>query len=267
MVVVPVKRLDSAKTRLDRPDRADLALAMAEDTVAAAAACSLVVGVLVVSDDVRARERLTRLAEVIADEPDSGLNAALRHGASVAATRRPDCGVVALAADLPALRAEEIGRALTAAAVVPRSLVADQAGLGTVLLAAAPSAALEPRFGSGSRAMHRDAGVVDLTDRLSDQVPGLRRDVDTLADLAAADELGLGPRTSRLLAPRTLQATVRSWSAETGAGDAVTDEGVVLRFGPGSRLVGSLRRLRAGQRVRVTLAGTEAPTIGLVTES
>jgi 2-phospho-L-lactate guanylyltransferase len=55
---------------------------------------------------------------------------------------------------------------------------------------------LRPRFGAGSLAAHRDDGatVLDL------DVPGLRRDVDTVADLAAAARIGCGPRTRALLA-------------------------------------------------------------------
>jgi len=42
------------------------------------------------------------------------------------------------------------------------------------------------------------AGAVDLTPRLV--APGLRRDVDTLADLVEAVRLGLGPASAGLLA-------------------------------------------------------------------
>src|SRR3954469_22192278 len=55
-VVIPVKRLSLAKTRIDLgPDlRADLALAMALDTVAACLACPRVGTVVAVTDDERA---------------------------------------------------------------------------------------------------------------------------------------------------------------------------------------------------------------------
>ena len=54
VVVVPVKRLDRAKTRLSTrpaPERRALALAFALDTVRAAITCPGVVGVVVVTDD------------------------------------------------------------------------------------------------------------------------------------------------------------------------------------------------------------------------
>jgi 2-phospho-L-lactate guanylyltransferase len=53
-VIVPVKELHAAKSRLNRPDRADIALAMARDTVRAAAAATAVAEVVVVTDDPRA---------------------------------------------------------------------------------------------------------------------------------------------------------------------------------------------------------------------
>jgi 2-phospho-L-lactate guanylyltransferase len=109
-------------------------------------------------------------------------------------------GLAALTADLPALRAEELTEALRRAEeaahslgprVLARSFVADAAGTGTVLLAAPPGAVLEPRFGGNSAAAHVASGALPLAGAW----PGLRRDVDTPADLAQALELGAGPRT------------------------------------------------------------------------
>ena len=170
-VVVPVKLLDEAKTRLDRADRAEVALAVARDTVTAAAACPLVEAVVVVTDDPRAAAAVEGAAEVVADEPARGLNPALLHGAAYAAREHPGTGIAALAADLPAMRPDELARALSAADDAGRALVADAAGDGTVLLTAAPGETLDPRFGAGSRAAHAAAGALDLTDLLAD-VPG-----------------------------------------------------------------------------------------------
>jgi 2-phospho-L-lactate guanylyltransferase len=263
-VVVPVKLLDEAKTRLDRADRAEVALAVARDTVAAAAACTVVEAVLVVTDDPRAAQAVDGTAEVVADEPDRGLNPALVHGAQVAAQRHPGTGVAALAADLPALRPDELARALAAADEAGVAVVADAAGDGTVFLAATAGRSLEPRFGPDSRAAHVAAGALDVTDRLGDSVPGLRRDVDTLADLRAAASLGVGPATRSLLAaPGTVQATILAWDAATATGTAVTDHGFVVDLPEGSRLSG-LRGLRIGQRVQIVRNGQEY-VVALVT--
>jgi 2-phospho-L-lactate guanylyltransferase len=196
VVVVPVKPLPAAKSRLARPDRAEVALAMAVDTVTAARAAG--VQVVVVTDDDRARAALAAPAVlVVGDEPDAGLNPALDHGASVAAARWPERGVAALSADLPALRPDALRRALAAASGHRRAVVADAAGTGTVLLTAAPGAALRPAFGPGSRDAHTGDGAHDLTDELGPAVASLRRDVDTVADLRDALALGAGPRTAR----------------------------------------------------------------------
>jgi 2-phospho-L-lactate guanylyltransferase len=271
-VVVPVKHLGAAKSRLAREDRADVALAMACDTVAAAVACPGVSRVIVVTDDPRAASALGAAAEIVADVPDRGLNAALVHGAEVAARSDPSTGVATLAADLPALRPEQLARALEAADGLDRALLADAQGDGTVLLLTGPGVRLEPHFGPASRSAHAAAGASDLTDALGGTVRGLRRDVDTLADLEDAITLGIGPNTALLAGvepgkgrPPTRQATIRTWDDERGEGRAVTDDGTELVLPTGSRLVGLLR-LRAGQRVALSGGGEEPPVICLVTE-
>ncbi|MFD4989551.1 2-phospho-L-lactate guanylyltransferase [Streptomyces sp. NPDC058372] len=201
-LVVPLKPLALAKSRLapalDGPARARLALAFAQDTVAAALACSAVRDVVVVTDDARAGGALAALgARVTGDAPAAGLNAALAHGARTVRAARPRAALAALNADLPALRPGELARVLAAAAAHPRAFLADAAGIGTTFLSAAPGAPFTPCFGGPSRARHTAAGAVELA---PDAVPGVRRDVDTPADLHAARELGPGPHTAAVLA-------------------------------------------------------------------
>ncbi len=195
-MVIPVKVLALAKSRitgLTGPHRAELALAMAADTVAAAAACPAVGSVIVVTDDEAAAAELSGLgALVLPDEPGDGLNAALSFGAAYSGERWPDRGRAGMAADLPALGAGELARALAGAAGAKHAFVADAAGTGTTLYTAGPGADFCPRFGPGSRAAHRSAGAVEL---LLPGLDGLRRDVDTVADLRDAARIGLGPRT------------------------------------------------------------------------
>lgn len=94
-----------------------------------------------------------------------------------------------------------------------RSFLADAAGIGTTLLAAAPGAPFTPRFGGPSRARHAAAGAVELA---PGAVPGVRRDVDTPADLRAARELGPGPHTSAALAALREAAAPRASTAPPG---------------------------------------------------
>jgi 2-phospho-L-lactate guanylyltransferase len=200
-LVVPAKRLAAAKTRLtpltaalgrDLPaGHADLVLALLADTVVAARDSSAVGLVVVVTDDPRATALVTALgARTVGDEPDSGLNAALVHGAGSIGGGP----VAALSSDLPALRPGELTAALQAAAAVPRAFVADAEGSGTTLLAARDGD-LAPRFGRGSAAAHAAGGAVPL----AGDWPGLRQDVDTPGDLHAACRLGAGPRTKGFL--------------------------------------------------------------------
>ena len=200
-LVIPVKVLARAKSRLTGlagPARSALALAMAADTVSAALACPSAGAVVVVTDDGEAAGVLGGLhAVIVPDEPAAGLNPALAHGAAVAAARWPAWGVAALAADLPALRPDELDRGLRAAGQWPEAFVADAAGTGTTLYAARLPAAFRPRFGAGSAGRYRRGGAVEVM--LAD-VPSLRSDVDTPDDLRQAASLGLGPRTAVLAA-------------------------------------------------------------------
>lgn len=198
-LVIPVKRTAIAKSRLAAAypqHRPELARAFAVDTTAAALESPLVRAVLVVTDDPVVSVDLAAIGvRVIPDLPEVGLNEALDHGAAVAAADYPESGIVALSADLPALRPHELTAAL-AACVADRSLVIDQPGTGTTMLAAAPGVRLDPRFGVGSARAHQASGAVPLELRSIDSV---RRDVDTAADLAHAVQLGVGPRTADVM--------------------------------------------------------------------
>jgi 2-phospho-L-lactate guanylyltransferase len=195
-LVVPVKRLRVAKTRLQAYGdalRQDLALAVAVDVVTAALASKAVAEVLVVTDDDRAREELAAAgASVVPDAPDAGLNPALAHGAALLSA---GLGAATVSADLPALRPEELTAALQAVPAAQRAFVADHAGTGTTLLAAPPGLSLAPAYGAASRAGHLTSGAVELP-----AGPGLRTDVDTPDDLRRALALGVGTATARVAA-------------------------------------------------------------------
>lgn len=201
VVVVPVKSPGIGKSRLgdlDGIDRSLLAAAFATDTVSACLRADGVVAVVVVTEDAGLAATLTALgAETCGDGPVPGLNPALRHGAAVAAGRWPDAVPVALLADLPALRPDDLTSAL--AQIARRagdaaSYVADAEGTGTTLYAA-PYDAFAPRFGVDSAAAHAASGAVPVEGALST----LRRDVDDADGLWAAVALGVGAATRELL--------------------------------------------------------------------
>lgn len=196
-VLVPVKPPAVAKSRLaDLGDdtRRELATAFAVDTVSAALASPGVARVLVVTDDAALARGLADLGvDVIPDGTIDDLNETLRLAAAEMHRRDPALRLVALCADLPALRPEELAAALAAAPREGMAFVADAEGEGTTAVVASAPDTFRPRFGHASRRRHLDAGAHEI---VGIDVPTLRRDVDDRADLAEAVALGVGSRTS-----------------------------------------------------------------------
>ncbi|MDA2892981.1 2-phospho-L-lactate guanylyltransferase [Mycolicibacterium sp. BiH015] len=201
-LVIAVKRLTAAKTRLapvlSATARGDVVLAMLVDTITAALAVPVLRSVLVVTPDDVAAAAARRLgAQALSDPTPDGhldpLNNALTAAETVARTESPN--VVVLQGDLPALKPHELAEAIEAAREYPRSFVADQQRTGTAALFSF-GVALDPRFGAGSAERHRQSGAVELTGAW----PGLRSDIDTPQDLAAARALGIGPATAQAIA-------------------------------------------------------------------
>ncbi|WP_296607094.1 2-phospho-L-lactate guanylyltransferase [Nocardioides sp.] len=197
-VLIPVKPPAFGKSRLadaGSESRRALAEAFALDTVSACVAAGTVAQVLVVTDDVQVASAVADLgAAGLPDGVSGDLNGTLRQAAAEAARRWPHLLPVALCADLPALRADDLDATLGRILTPHPWFVPDAAGVGTTMYAASCEE-FDPRFGPGSRAEHRLAGAHELTD-----VPAsVRRDVDDLDDLRAAMALGLGPHTAAVL--------------------------------------------------------------------
>lgn len=199
-VVIPVKPPRFAKSRLgglgDEVRRA-LAVAFALDTVVAALRSDPVATVLVVTDDHRLADQVRALGAAVVPDGTADLNGSLKLGAAEVRRRAPELHLAALCADLPALRPDELARALMATAPLRLGFVADADRLGTTLVTAPDLTRFRPRFGPDSRAEHLAAGAVELDGAGLDS---LRRDVDTPADLEEALRLGIGPHTSRVTA-------------------------------------------------------------------
>lgn len=197
-IVVPVKPAAVGKTRLTDvgTDREALARAIALDTIAAAAAADLVSRVIVVTDDegVRSEFRRSRTVDVVPEGDTRGLDAAIALGAEAAGVGAPRA---ALLGDVPALRPADLDAALELAASVERGLVPDAEGTGSTLVTARAGAVWVSAFGPDSAARHRLLGCTDLA---VERDSTLHRDVDTAAQLSEAVALGVGPRTSAVLA-------------------------------------------------------------------
>ncbi|WP_394855377.1 2-phospho-L-lactate guanylyltransferase [Rhodococcus cercidiphylli] len=223
-VLIAVKDLTAAKSRLaaefSAPDRTRLVLAMLSDTVAAADAVSVVDSVTVVTPDPLVAETARRIGALVFDEPvrdpalqpDQRLNHAFAAAAHVlrhcevgvddrgdvrggeAVARRVD--IIALQADLPAMRSAELAQAYASARRGGRSLVIDHHGTGTAALILKDSPdELAPLFGRDSARRHTVSGALELDGTW----PGLRLDVDTADDVRGAHRLGVGPATAAVL--------------------------------------------------------------------
>ena len=197
VVLVPVKPPAVGKSRLvglPTELRRELAIAFALDTVSACLATPGVDSVLAITDDAALSQRLAALGcEAVPDGVTGDLNACLRLGAVEAVRRWPRLSPVALCADLPALRPEDLESAMRLLPVEVPSFVADAAGTGTTMYAA-PLDSFDPRFGPGSREAHLRAGAVAVQGDLV----SLRQDVDDLDDLHRVLRLGVGPHTTAL---------------------------------------------------------------------
>lgn len=197
-VIIAVKRLAAAKTRLapvfPQGARERVVLAMLLDTIAAAQKVVAVSRLVIVTPDDGVTQAVADAgADVMMDttpgsHPDPLNNAVSLAEASI---RQVSANVVVLQGDLPALQSHELAEAIVAAADHPRSFVADRHGTGTAALFAF-GVPLNPLLGANSAVRHRDSGAVELTEPW----PGLRCDIDTEPDLAAARLLGLGAQTA-----------------------------------------------------------------------
>ena len=202
-LIIAVKRLAAAKTRLapvfSARTRENVVLAMLVDTLTAAAGVASVGSITVITPDEAAAAAAAGLgANVLADPTPEGHHDPLNNAIAAAerAVAASFSNVVVLQGDLPALQTQELAEAIAAARHHRRSFVADRPATGTAALCAFGSM-LDPQFGPDSCARHRRSGAIELTGAW----PGLRCDVDTPADLAAARRLGVGAATARAIAP------------------------------------------------------------------
>ena len=190
-VIVPIKPLDGAKSRLGVPGpiRPALAFAFALDAIDAMRQSPEVATVVVTTNAGDLTDELVRRGIEVVSDPGQGLNAAITGASST------NDDTAALVGDLPSVRSDEITQALRRARSFDRAFVCDAMGVGTTLLTARAGVPLDPHFGEHSRAAHRASGAVEIEGAL----PGLRRDVDTTVDLWDAQRLGVGARTQMIL--------------------------------------------------------------------
>jgi 2-phospho-L-lactate guanylyltransferase len=185
--VLPVKRFDDAKQRLDKTlnagTRRVLAEAMVSDVLTGLRRAERVDKVLVVTGE-HGAEALARAydAEAIPDD-DRGHSHAARSGVDWALERDYD-RVLLVPGDCPAVDPREVDELVSSAMSAPDVvIVPDRHGTGTNALLLAPPDAIAPSFGPGSRARHEEAAQAAGARWRIAEPRSLVLDVDTGEDL------------------------------------------------------------------------------------
>ena len=201
--LVPVKRLDRAKSRLSPnlsgAERAMLASAMLSDVFEAIANADNFSGILVVTGDPNAAALARDAGAIVLDDPhETGTNNAVREGIAWLVSHDIP-GVVVVPGDIPFARASEIRAVLSALRSERIVIVPATRDGGTNVLAMSPPDRIAPSFGDGSFAKHCDsaaaAGVVPSVLVLE----GAGHDIDVAGDLVPDSAPGGGRRTRALL--------------------------------------------------------------------
>jgi 2-phospho-L-lactate guanylyltransferase len=192
-VIVPVKRLTAAKSRLSPTlparQRRLLARALLNHTLKTLRGLNGIEGILVVSKDRAVRSIAGKFGAVFVREGEcDGLNRALARATDEAVVRGAEA-VMVLPADLPLLRARDLEQAMRLAHWIPFVVIApDGMERGTNLLYLAPPGVVKFSFGEGSFQKHiRSARRVGLEPAICRQ-PALAHDIDRPEDLAEIDD-------------------------------------------------------------------------------
>jgi 2-phospho-L-lactate guanylyltransferase len=196
-VIVPVKGHLSAKTRLHPPSgvaRADLAHALALDTLTAALSCVTPDHLIVVTSDELTTTFVRDQGATIVTDLGDGLNPAVAQGIEYVQRVLGPGPTAVLLGDIPTLRPEDLAGALSQCSMHPRAFVPDASGTGTVLLSALSPHDLKPRFGAHSAREHGRTHI-----RLDLDMPTLRTDVDDDETLRKALAIGVGRHTAAVL--------------------------------------------------------------------
>ena len=182
MILVPVKRLDLAKSRIALPPehRRRVARVLALHTLRTAAAAVGGDSLTVVTPDSEVADLATVLGAHVVEETIHALNSALEQGLDEVALAWPARRVVVLVSDLPHLTVRDIQWLVRqSCSQVGSGHVADMSGTGTTALLLAADHRPLMMFGPDSAQRFRSAGCAPLATAPA----GLRSDLDTVDDL------------------------------------------------------------------------------------
>lgn len=186
-VAVPVKRFSNAKSRLSAilsaAERESLAQVMLNDVLRAVSVSKLVTGIVVVSNEVRARYAAERVGGLFLEEEEAGLSHAIgRAGRWLVAHGQR--GLLMIPGDVPMVTAAEIDTIVAGHRGDPAvSLVPDREHDGTNALAVTPPEAIPYAFGPGSFVAHTAGARAAGIEPVQHTLPGLALDIDNPLDL------------------------------------------------------------------------------------
>jgi 2-phospho-L-lactate/phosphoenolpyruvate guanylyltransferase len=203
--VVPIKDTTAAKQRLAAATPAEirrkLALAMAEDVLAALAGARRLAGIIVVTVDPEAAALARRYGADVWD--DGALDG--HTGAVTAAGRRlvaeGAAGMLTVPGDIPMVTAAEVDAVVAAHLPAPSFTIVpahDELGSNAILMS--PPDAVPLRFGDNSFFPHLAAAEACGIKPTVLHLLGIAFDIDNPVDLAHFSRLGSHTRAGRLLA-------------------------------------------------------------------
>jgi 2-phospho-L-lactate guanylyltransferase len=203
--VVPIKDTTVAKQRLIEAAPAEfrrkLALAMAEDVLAALAEAKRLTGIIVVTVDPDATALAQRYSARVWDH--GALDG--HTGAVTAAGRRLVAegadGMLTVPGDIPTITAAEVDAVVAAHLTAPSFTIVpahDELGSNAILMS--PPDAVPLRFGDNSYFPHLAAAEACGIKPTVLRLPGIAFDIDNPVDLAHFSQLGSQTRAGRLLA-------------------------------------------------------------------
>ena len=185
-VVVPVKRFVNAKTRLaslmSESERESLAQVMLNDVLLAISSSLLVSGVLIVSNEVRARYAVERLGGLFLEE-EAGLSASVEQ-AGKWLVKHGQRGMLIIPGDVPLVSSSEIDEIIKSHRGDKALTIApDAAKDGTNALCVSPIQLIKFSFGKASFAKHiASAEQLNLAPTVVN-LSGLALDIDNPLDL------------------------------------------------------------------------------------
>ena len=202
--VVPIKETQHAKQRLSGVIAANLrqrlAIAMAEDVLAALAASDRLGGIAVVTLDPEASALARRYdARLLTERARDGQTGAVNAAARLLNAEGRE-GMLAIPGDIPLIRPVEVGGLIAAHDCIPDFVISpahDSRGSNAVLCV--PPNVVELQFGNDSLLPHLEAARRAGLEPKIIRFPGIELDIDNPSDLDAFAKIATPTRARALL--------------------------------------------------------------------